>query len=190
MPRRRRGAGFELLDDVVDTAMDSLFDRAGEFVERIRDGQRETLPEEYLRQSFTCAACRSSFQVDAMEMVHPENGFGLCKKCFRFVWSAGAEKMKFLARKTARASQPRPSGPIPSAPSPARKPPYEVLGVSPNATVAEVKAAYRKLAVECHPDTVPPGAPSQEKEQARARFEDITRAYEVMMKVRSAPEKG
>ena len=30
--------------------------------------------------------------------------------------------------------------------------PYQVLGVSPNATDAEVKAAYRRLAKEYHPD--------------------------------------
>jgi molecular chaperone DnaJ len=50
---------------------------------------------------------------------------------------------------------------------------YGLLGVSRNATDPEIKKAYRKLAMELHPDRNP--AP-----EAEARFKEITEAYEVL----------
>ena len=50
---------------------------------------------------------------------------------------------------------------------------YAMLGVSREATQAEIKKAYRKLAMECHPDRN--SAPD-----AEARFKEITEAYEVL----------
>ncbi len=42
-----------------------------------------------------------------------------------------------------------------SRPSPSRsRNPYEVLGVSPRASAAEIEAAYKKLVKEYHPDKV------------------------------------
>ncbi|MEQ9225638.1 MAG: DnaJ C-terminal domain-containing protein [Parvibaculum sp.] len=49
--------------------------------------------------------------------------------------------------------------------------PYEILGLGPDAGNAEVKAAYRKLAKELHPDTRG-GSASQ-----HARFQEVTAAY-------------
>lgn len=48
--------------------------------------------------------------------------------------------------------------------------PYEVLGVSKTATVAEVKAAYRKLSPKHHPD----------KGGDRIKFEEIKLAFDVL----------
>ena len=56
---------------------------------------------------------------------------------------------------------------------------YEVLGVSRTATQDEIKKAYRKLAVECHPDKNPGNVEAEE------RFKHITEAYEVL----SNPQK-
>ena len=52
---------------------------------------------------------------------------------------------------------------------------YDTLGVSPNATQDEIKLAYRKKALECHPDR----NPGKEKE-ATKRFCELSEAFEVL----------
>jgi molecular chaperone DnaJ len=51
---------------------------------------------------------------------------------------------------------------------------YQVLGVPKNASAAEIKKAYRKLAQQFHPDTNPGNA------DAEARFKEISAAYDVV----------
>lgn len=57
---------------------------------------------------------------------------------------------------------------------------YQVLGVGKSATDAELKKAYRKLAVKWHPDKNP-----DNQEEATKKFKEISEAYDVL----SDPEK-
>ena len=51
---------------------------------------------------------------------------------------------------------------------------YAVLGVAKNASAAEIKKAYRKLAQQFHPDANPGNADAEE------RFKEISAAYDVL----------
>lgn len=55
---------------------------------------------------------------------------------------------------------------------------YDILGVSKSATAAEIKSAYRKLALKWHPDR------NKDKE-ATEKFKEINEAYEIL----SNPDK-
>ena len=50
---------------------------------------------------------------------------------------------------------------------------YEVLGVERTASAEEVKRAYRKLAVQHHPDKNPGDASAEEK------FKELGEAYDI-----------
>ncbi|CAN5373023.1 molecular chaperone DnaJ [soil metagenome] len=56
---------------------------------------------------------------------------------------------------------------------------YEILGVSKSATAEEIKKAYRKVAIQFHPDKNPGNKESEEK------FKEAAEAYEIL----SNPEK-
>jgi len=57
---------------------------------------------------------------------------------------------------------------------------YNVLGVNHDASAEEIKRAYRKLAMQCHPDHN-----QGNKEWANQKFKEITEAFNIL----GAPEK-
>src|SRR3989338_4416428 len=56
---------------------------------------------------------------------------------------------------------------------------YQLLGVSKSSSADEIKKAYRKLALEFHPDR-------NKSADASAKFKEVTKAYEVL----SDPQKS
>ncbi len=56
----------------------------------------------------------------------------------------------------------------------AKKDFYEILGISKNATAAEIKKAYRKKAIEFHPDKNP------DDKSAEGKFKEAAEAYEIL----------
>lgn len=52
---------------------------------------------------------------------------------------------------------------------------YEILGLQKSASEAEIKSAYRKLALQWHPDKNP-----DKKSEAEAKFKEINEAYQVL----------
>lgn len=52
---------------------------------------------------------------------------------------------------------------------------YEILEISERASEADIKKAYRQLALKWHPDKNP-----DKKEEAEKRFKEISEAYEVL----------
>ncbi|KAB8360685.1 hypothetical protein FH972_024421 [Carpinus fangiana] len=53
---------------------------------------------------------------------------------------------------------------------------YEVLGVSKDASKAEIKKGYHKAALSSHPDK----APEEEREAADIKFKAVSQAYEIL----------
>src|SRR5919109_2427422 len=55
---------------------------------------------------------------------------------------------------------------------------YEALGLARNATEAEIKKAYRRMAMKYHPDRNPGD------KEAEGRFKEVKEAYEVLTDAR------
>lgn len=65
--------------------------------------------------------------------------------------------------------------------------PYQVLGISSNATDEEVKKAYRELSRKYHPDTYVNNPLS---DLAEEKFKEVQEAYQQIMDMRSGKGSG
>lgn len=60
--------------------------------------------------------------------------------------------------------------------------PYQILGVSSDASDEDIKKAYRKLSRRYHPDA---NVNNPNKDQAEAKFKEVQQAYDQIMKQRT-----
>ena len=65
--------------------------------------------------------------------------------------------------------------------------PYKVLGIQPNATDDEVKAAYREMARKYHPDNY---ANNPLSELAQEKMQEINEAYDTIIRMRKQGGTG
>ena len=67
------------------------------------------------------------------------------------------------------------------------KNPYEVLGVSPNASDDEIKKAYRDLTRKYHPDA---NVDNPLADLAEEKFKEVQEAYDTIMHERASGSTG
>lgn len=59
--------------------------------------------------------------------------------------------------------------------------PHEVLGVSPSASDEDIKVAYRRLALQRHPDVLGQGASPERRQAAEEEFKELEAAYSELL---------
>ncbi|MDS3861019.1 J domain-containing protein [Thermosynechococcaceae cyanobacterium BACA0444] len=64
---------------------------------------------------------------------------------------------------------------------------YELLGLSPRASKADIKAAFLQLCKEYHPDKLPPGTPEKARHLVEEHFKKINEAYQVLSEQETRP---
>ncbi|KAF8159612.1 hypothetical protein B0H34DRAFT_704170 [Crassisporium funariophilum] len=57
---------------------------------------------------------------------------------------------------------------------------YEELGLAKDAPQDQIRKAYKKKALQTHPDRLPPGATANEKADSEEKFRRVNNAYEVL----------
>ncbi|KIM44568.1 hypothetical protein M413DRAFT_67352, partial [Hebeloma cylindrosporum] len=57
---------------------------------------------------------------------------------------------------------------------------YDVLGIDKTASGDEVRKAYRKRALETHPDKLDLGVNEEEKQEAEQQFHKVHEAFEIL----------
>jgi len=57
---------------------------------------------------------------------------------------------------------------------------YDVLGIDREASADDIRRAYRKKALETHPDKLDPSASEEEKQNAERQFHKVHEAFEIL----------
>lgn len=99
---------------------------------------------------------------------------------FNQAWSGFDHQNQQHRGRTRSHSQSRPMNHQPSV-----EQAYGILGLNSNATVAEIKKAYRKLVNQHHPDKLASkGLPPEMLKRAKEKLQEINAAYELIQKSR------
>jgi len=190
MPKKR-----SKIDNFADGLVDSLIERGAEMFTRVREQQQEAIAQLHPPETlYTCGGCKKPFTLKECQMIDPrryaQGYFGQCIGCWNFMLQAGQEKVDYLKRRAAQRAEGAAPGAAPPKAAPPKppvaKPPWEVLGVDVDATVDEIRKAYRKLAAQYHDDRFNgmPGVTPEQRAAARVLFDEITRCRDAMLKVR------
>ena len=195
MPKKRKAGLGDLVDGLAEAAVDTIADRIRDSFTAQSRKQVQNLPT---AQAFVCIGCGNSVQGAQIEFLRAAEGKCICTSCFGFMFNAGVEKVRFLAKKAAERAAAAASeraaaaeravagaGPRRAA-APPVTPPWEVLGVGQDATEDEIKKAYRKIVMQWHPDRLPP----ESRAEGQSRIDEATKARDAMLSVRRAPSEG
>lgn len=183
MPRKKKAGGLgEWVDDLVEVAVDNIADRAREAF-AARATQVRDLPGS---QTFQCVGCNNTVMGSQVQFMRSAEGLCICTSCFQFMFSAGVEKVRFLAKRAAAQAKEKAvtaaASAMPRA-APPVAPPWEVLGVAQEATEDEIGKAYRKIVMEWHPDRLP----LDRRPEGQTRIDEATKARNAMLSVRRKP---
>jgi hypothetical protein len=188
MAKRKKAGLGDLVDGLAEVAVDTIADRLRDSFSAQARKQIQNLPT---AQVFVCVGCGNSVQGAQIEFLRPAEGKCVCTSCFQFMFNAGVEKVRFLAKKAAEraaaaaAAAASNAGPRRAA-SPPVTPPWEVLGVGQDASEEEIKKAYRKIVMQWHPDRLPP----ESRAEGQTRIDEATKARDAMLSVRRPPSEG
>lgn len=189
MPKKRKAGLGDLVDGLAEAAVDTIADRIRDSFTAQSRRQVQNLPT---AQAFVCVGCGNSVQGAQIEFLRPAEGKCLCTSCFGFMFNAGVEKVRFLAKKAAERAAAAGAATASGAAAPRRPatppvtPPWEVLEVAQDASEDEIKKAYRKIVMQWHPDRLPP----ESRVEGQRRIDEATKARDAMLSVRRAPTEG
>ncbi len=184
MARRKKAGGLgDWIDDLVEVAVDNVADRAREAF-AARATQVRDLPGS---QTFQCVGCNQAVMGSQVQFMRPVEGTCVCTTCFAFMFAAGVEKVRFLAKRAAAQAKEKADAAAQETSRaravPPVAPPWEVLGVSQEATEDEIGKAYRKIVMEWHPDRLP----LDRRPEGQTRIDEATKAKNAMLSVRRKP---